>query len=146
MVVGPITKLVESKTSFKLVVTCLKQIQQLVALTERDPTPKGFSRQDHLHEHLQRHRVGQNEQTCINNVQQVADFSEAFMPHCARTRGTPGTTTRVMTLEESGMFLSVAQIFDDQPELSYAATERDLNVSEMRRWRDPFERVRSRTS
>ena len=61
MVVGPITKLVESKTSFTLVVTCLKQIQQLVALAERDPTPKGFSRQDHLHEHLQRHRVGQNE-------------------------------------------------------------------------------------
>ena len=34
-----------------------------------------------------------------------------------------------MTLEESGMFLSVAQIFDDQPELSYAATEREISTS-----------------
>ena len=29
------------------------------------------------------------------------------------------------------MFLSVAQILDGEPELSYAVTERDLNVSEV---------------
>ena len=35
------------------------------------------------------------------------------------------------------MFLSVAQIFDDQPELSHAVTERDLIVSEMQTFRQP---------
>ena len=35
------------------------------------------------------------------------------------------------------MLLSVAQIFDDQPELSHAVTERDLIVSEIQTFRHP---------
>ena len=35
------------------------------------------------------------------------------------------------------MFLSVAQILDEQPELSHAVTNRDLNVSEMETLRQP---------
>ena len=43
----------------------------------------------------------------------------------------------VQSCNQLSMFLSVAQIADSLPELSYAVTERDLNVSGMGTSRQP---------
>ena len=43
----------------------------------------------------------------------------------------------IQSCNQLSMFLSVAQIADSLPELSYAVTERDLNVSEVGTSRQP---------